>query len=845
MIQDWQWLLVFPLIVLAVMSTVWIVSRTRPGFGRKSAIVITVVVRIVYLAWRVLFTIPSDQWWNTATGVALLVVEAIGFAQSVAVYVTLWSPYTGRTVALPPLEDLPSVDVFIATYNEPVSMLRMTIAGAVGMRYPADTVRIYVCDDGGRDDVRVLAEHFGATHLTRVDHAHAKAGNLNNALGVSVGELVVTLDADMVPRPDFLERTVGRFQDDALGFVQSPQAFYNEDPFQYNLFSGKALPNEQDFFMRTLQAGKSRFNAVMYVGSNTVFRRSALERIGGFAVGVITEDLATGMLIQAAKYRTEFVPEIIAAGLAPENLADMLKQRDRWCRGNIQTARKWNPLTLPGLTPMQRWLYSDAVVYWYFGVFKLIYILAPILFLLFGVTALHTSIQALLVFWLPSYLSVMLCFSIIAGRRRSHSWSNVYELALTPAIAFSAAAETLGLRVKAFNVTPKGVGLAKQVFHWRIALPHLALLALSAAGLLRGFALSPDLVGSATLYINVFWCLYFAVGLVLAVALCVERPRLRSAERTPMHVEVSVAFQQFGTHPGIVEDLSLTGARVSVPWTTLLDQDDFVTKSSAVAAIRIPEVGEIRGTASWIMITASGVALGFRFAPHTPEQTVDLVRVITQSPDWIRGDEERKAHLAAAGWRAMRGAIRPLSPWRRSHVRVTSGEEAILRPATIYEREPALERARERAADQTVGMPSSDSGSITVQVDSHPADKFDVPALTAMVEDIGFGGCRVTLRHRLHQGTIVIVEIPGSLDQPEVAEVRWIKRRGLLFEAGLQFDRAQTDAPQRSSRNTSPTRARETGRAHPIETRMRPPEGSHDSPSLTFPGKVENRGSEH
>jgi cellulose synthase (UDP-forming) len=282
--------------------------------------VTSLVVRLIYLVWRVFFTIPTDAWWNAATGLVLLAVEVIGFAQSVTVYATLWRPHSGGSVPLRPADKLPSVDVFIATYNEPVSMLRMTIAGAVSMRYPRDAVRIFVCDDGGRDEVRQLAEQYGATHVTREDHAHAKAGNLNNALGLSEGELIVTLDADMVPRPDFLEHTVGRFQDEKLGFVQSPQAFYNEDPFQYNLFSGKALPNEQDFFMRTLQGGKSRFNAVMYVGSNTVFRRPALETIGGFAVGVITEDLATGMLIQAAKYRTEFVPEIIAAGLAPRIL---------------------------------------------------------------------------------------------------------------------------------------------------------------------------------------------------------------------------------------------------------------------------------------------------------------------------------------------------------------------------------------------------------------------------------------------------------------------------------------------------------------------------------------------
>jgi cellulose synthase (UDP-forming) len=288
-----------------------------------------------------------------------------------------WETGRPKPLALSELPQHPSVDVFIATYNEPLPMLRTTVAGALTMRYPG-TVNVYLCDDGERETVRALAEDFGVGYLTRTEHSHAKAGNLNNAMALSSGELIVTLDADMVPTAEFLERTVGHFADPTMAFVQAPQAFSNDDPFQYNLFSAAALPNEQDFFMRTLLAGKARFNAVMYVGSNTVFRRTALDEIGGFATGVITEDMATGMLLQSHGWRAEFVPDIVAAGAAPESFEDLLVQRDRWARGNVQTARKWNPLTLPGLSAMQRWLYADGVLYWYFGVFKFVYFLAPI-----------------------------------------------------------------------------------------------------------------------------------------------------------------------------------------------------------------------------------------------------------------------------------------------------------------------------------------------------------------------------------------------------------------------------------------------------------------------------------
>ncbi|PFA51551.1 glycosyltransferase family 2 protein, partial [Bacillus cereus] len=131
------------------------------------------------------------------------------------------------------------------------------------------------------------------------------------------------------------------------------------DPFQYNLFFEDNIANEQDFFMRQLEEGKDRFNATMYVGSNALFRRTALEEIGGFATGVITEDMATGMLLQANKWETIFVNETLAVGLSPETFSDLLKQRDRWCRGNIQVVKKWNPFTIKGLSFMQRLLYAD------------------------------------------------------------------------------------------------------------------------------------------------------------------------------------------------------------------------------------------------------------------------------------------------------------------------------------------------------------------------------------------------------------------------------------------------------------------------------------------------------
>ncbi|WP_167139576.1 glycosyltransferase [Diaminobutyricimonas sp. TR449] len=775
-VWGWPWVLVYPAVLLLLMTGIWMVQRTRPGFCRRLAIVLSLIAGALYLSWRIGFTIPTGSVADTIVGVTLIVVEIIGFAQTVAFSVIVWSPAPPPPVPLSTLSRFPSVDVFIATYNEPVSTLRLTLAGAVNLRYPGP-VSVYLCDDGSRAEVRELADEFGARHLTRTDHSHAKAGNLNNALANSSGELVVTLDADMVPKQDFLEKTVGHFSDDALAFVQAPQAFYNQDPFQYNLFSGQVLPNEQDFFMRTLQGAKARFNATMYVGSNTVFRRTALEAIGGFATGVITEDMATGMLLQSAGFRSTYVPDVIAAGLAPESFPDLLKQRDRWSRGNVQSARKWNPLTMPGFTPMQRWLYSDGVVYWYFGVFKLVYLIAPLLFLLFGVVPVNAELAWLAVFWLPFFVTSMLSFRIVADGRRSFLWSHVYELAMAPTLAISTVAETFGLKVTAFAVTPKGMLSSNRQFHWRIALPHLVLLALSVIGLLNVFAFNPQAYSLAALVISVLWTVYNAAGLLMAVLICIERPRVRTAERVPVDLPVSVSFTGLGSVPGRIVDLSVGGARIFVPFGAAIDAGVLVDAAHKPTAVDLAPVGAVSGQSRWIVGTNDGVTLGFVFDPLSTGQWIDLVSVLSSSPAWVRNDREVGARLTASLGRTVAGTASRVAAHARRDIRVPANAPALVRPLTA---DMATSTSRESA-----GGRHSTGAAAPVLVPKTSE------ALPATVEDYSFGGARLFTKKRLEPGGFVSIEIPDRLEIPEVAEVRWVRRSTQGFRAGVLFARTE------------------------------------------------------
>ncbi len=747
----WPWSGVYAVAALSVLVFAVLLSRASAISGRRLALSAIAVTSMLYLTWRILETIPSDSVWALTAGTILITAELIGAIQIIATIAIGWRR-PARAVAQAPVVDdpagLPSVDIYITTYDESIAVLEPTVAGAVGIRYPGE-LTIYLCDDGSRDSVRALADRYGVTHLTREEHAHAKAGNLNNALAHSTGELVVTLDADMIPRASFLEATVPHFDDGMMAYVQAPQAFHNDDPFQHNLFSGSSLPNEQDYFMRSMQEGKAAYNAVMYVGSNTVFRRTALEHIGGFATGVITEDMATGMLLQAAGYRSAFVPDVIAAGLAPESFATLLTQRTRWSRGNIQTARKWNPLTLPGLSFMQRWLYVDGIIYWHFGVLKMVFVVAPLLYLLGGVTVVDADLESVLVMWMPYFVTSLVAMRLISGGRRSSLWTHVYETAMAPTIALAVVAEWVGLSTKAFAVTPKGVSSERLNFRLALAAPHIALVMLSIAALLNAWVWSSANYGVDSLIIVSFWTLYNIVGLAMAVLVCLERPRHRRTERTDVSIVARAGFWPSDERMARVLDLSTGGARVLVPWTADGDRTFALTAPRPAPHLSIDEVGAVPGLTRWVKEVPQGLQVGFEFSELSAAHTIGIVGLITESPDWVRNDREDGARVVGAARRTLAGAVRRVTPSLRSEARLAT------------------------------------RGLATV----HYGDEQE----TVHLEDLSFGGCRIRTRRGLAVGDHVTIDLSDSAAAPRAATVRWIDRRGRRVVAGLRFELARTE----------------------------------------------------
>lgn len=498
----------------------------------KILMIATIIMSFIYISWRTFFTIPFGYGAIAVlSGLALLIVEIIAMLEAGI------NLYNMTHVVHPKQPDVdaslyPDVDVFIATYNEPVSLLYKTINGCLNMDYPDKSkVHIYLCDDGNRAEMRELAEKMNIRYITRTDRKHAKAGNLNNALLHSSSPLVATFDADMIPMHHFLTTCVPYFlTGEKIGFIQAPQSFYNPDLFQFNLYSENRIPNEQDFFYRNVQVGRNKSNSAIYGGSNTVISRQALDDIGGFYTEVITEDFATGMLIQSKGYKCYAINDVLASGLSPSDLKSLIKQRERWARGGIQTGKKLNILFRKGLSFSQKLNYISSIFYWYSSIKRFIYILSPILFAVFSVVVVKATVLQVLVFWLPMYLLMNASLRLISSNIRNTKWSNVYETIMFPSLLPVIMLETFGISQKKFAVTRKDGVQNDRAYHFKHAIPHMILAVLSVIGIIKCIMLTFE-TGSMSFVVVLFWLLVNFYNILMSIFFMLGRKMYRTNER--------------------------------------------------------------------------------------------------------------------------------------------------------------------------------------------------------------------------------------------------------------------------------------------------------------------------
>lgn len=502
---------------------------------------------IVYLVWRTGTFHPHYPVFSRV----LYAAELFGFFTALLHAFMTWR-LTRRVSPAPP-EGL-RVDVFIPTYNEDIAIVRRTVLAAKAMDYPHTT---WILDDGKRSQMRRLATELGVRYLARTENTHAKAGNLNHALQHSQADFIATFDADHAPRRDFLIKTLGFFNDPRVAFVQTPQDFYNLDSYQNRTEAEQRRAwSEQSLFFRIIQRGKDYWNSAFYCGSCAVIRRRALDDIGGFATGTVTEDIHTSLRLHKRGWRSVYLPESLAYGIAPAKIEPFLKQRIRWGMGAMNVWRREGILTARGLSLAQRLSYLATALAYFDGWQKFIFYLAPVLVLTTGMMPLSVDGREFLSYFIPYYLLNFLAFEEIARGYGRSLLIEQYNLSRFAAFAWS----TVGLlfRQRRFVVTDKRLSAGTRAHLW--LLPQYFVFALNTAAIPLGlsfYALYAHLPTDG-MWANVFWASVNAALAWSVMRFTMQRERNRRHEyrfRVPLVALVN----------GIsvtVDDISPKGLRV-------------------------------------------------------------------------------------------------------------------------------------------------------------------------------------------------------------------------------------------------------------------------------------------
>lgn len=444
-----------------------------PTAVRKARLMLLIALPLAlfYVAWL----LQPERIGHPVLYGLLITAELFNLAQATGFWITTARQRRRRPLAP---SDRPRVDVFVPTYDEAVEIVEPTVAAATRLR--AADVTVWLLDDGSREEMRELADRHGARWLTRPVHEGAKAGNINHALRFADAPYVAVLDCDHVPDERFLEATLGHLEHPRTAFVQTPQYYANwrESPVAGASWSQQAL------FFGAIARGKDGQEAMFCCGTNVVFRREALDEAGGFPTSSLTEDFELSIGLHRRGWRSVYVPEVLARGLGPQDMASYVSQQQRWARGCLSGLRAI--LRARGLPRRMRAQHALSSLYFLSGWTVLVYMAMPVVRIFTGAQPLSaTGGDAFLLHFAPYFGFALLSVAIMGNGTYSF---RAYALSAASFwIHVQATVLTLLGRRGRFVVTPKTGAAGRQL---RPVWPALVLLAVLLCAI--GYGLSRD-----------------------------------------------------------------------------------------------------------------------------------------------------------------------------------------------------------------------------------------------------------------------------------------------------------------------------------------------------------------
>jgi cellulose synthase (UDP-forming) len=609
-------------------------------------VVISLTVSTRYIYWRLSSTLGLESVLEITLGSILLMAEVYAYVVMWFGYLqTMW-PLRRNPVPLPrDPSSWPTVDVLVPTYNEPLEVVRATLLAAKAIDWPADRLHVACLDDGRRPEFKAFCESAGVGYVTRPDNEHAKAGNINHALKQMKGEFVAIFDCDHLPTRSFLQFTMGwMLRDPKMALVQTPHHFHSPDPFEKNFKIFRRIPNEEDLFYGLVQPGNDLWNATFFCGSCAVLRRTALDEVGGIATSTVTEDAHTALKMHRKGWNSSFINVPMASGLATESLSAHVGQRIRWARGMTQVLRTDNPLFGRGLKLMQRFFYSSAMIHFLNGLPRLIFMLAPLIFLFFSVNLFNRAAALVLTYALPHLFHAILTSSRIQRDYRHSFWAEVYETVLATYILLPTTLALINPKLGKFNVTAKGGLVKSDFFDAKIARPYIVLLLLNLAAIVVGaWRIHLGRTPVDALAINLAWATYNVIMLSAAIAVAYEAKQRRKVTRISVDVPITLRLASGHTIRANTVDLSRGGALIQTPRELGVRNADPVHVSFFV--------GDTEASVPATVRFSKGNRVHVEFGDLTLDQESAIVRTIYSRADaWVDWNDHTKIDRPLLSW---------------------------------------------------------------------------------------------------------------------------------------------------------------------------------------------------
>jgi len=525
--------------------------------------VATMLMIFTYLIGRTaLFFIAPYAWYEKIMAALLLLAEFFilihGFGYFLNILHVSTHSATEKDVqgrGLPMLQTYPPVAIIVSSYKEPITVVRDTLTCFYNLTYP--NKHLYFLDDTQydtdwdtpenmaeyRSQIDQLCQDIGI-HLFRRKWRGAKAGMINDFLDFIDGNVrndfyfhpfgprkktekekyIIVFDADMNPFPDFVEPLVAIMENQPrLAFIQTPQYYSN---FEFNRVA-RASGLQQAIFYEYICEGKSLQDAMFCCGTNVMFRREALDAVGGFDESSVTEDFATSLKFHVAGWSSRYLNRVCAFGMGPEDLGGYFKQQFRWALGTVGLFRTiiadfiQDPSTL---SAMKWWEYFLSGSHYFVGWVFMIMVYCPILYLFGDVPSYFARPEIYFLLFVP-YMVLSLSMFVSTMYQRRYSLTELGQGILLNAICFPVfmKASLLGiLGVKGtFGITPKGRSRALPL--WGLW-PQLASAFLCFSALVWGaHRLYFEREPMGAIVMNMLWCTYHFI--ILSMTLYFNHPQ--------------------------------------------------------------------------------------------------------------------------------------------------------------------------------------------------------------------------------------------------------------------------------------------------------------------------------